>query len=48
MQVYSRSGSLILDPDELLDKTLQDYTGPWYAMGGGSHVGIMREKRRWV
>jgi uncharacterized repeat protein (TIGR01451 family) len=33
MQVYSRSGSLTLDPDPLLDKTIQDYTVPWYASG---------------
>jgi uncharacterized repeat protein (TIGR01451 family) len=33
MQVYSRSGSLTLSPDELLDKTIQDYTAPWYASG---------------
>jgi hypothetical protein len=33
MQVYSRSGSLTLGPDELLDKTIQDYTVPWYGSG---------------
>lgn len=33
MQVYSRNGSLTLDPDRLLDKTIQDYTVPWYASG---------------
>jgi uncharacterized protein (TIGR03437 family) len=33
MQVYSRSGSLTLDPDPLLDKTIQEYTTPWYGSG---------------
>ena len=33
MQFYSRSGSLTLDPDRLLDKTIQDYTVPWYTSG---------------
>jgi Domain of unknown function DUF11/Putative metal-binding motif len=33
MQVYSRSGSLTLGPDELLNKTIQDYTAPWYGSG---------------
>jgi hypothetical protein len=36
LEVYSRSGSLTLDPDKLLDKTIQDDTGPWYALGGGA------------
>jgi uncharacterized repeat protein (TIGR01451 family) len=36
LEVYSRSGSLTLDPDELLEKTTQDYTIPWYALGGGA------------
>jgi hypothetical protein len=34
MQVYSRSGSLTLDPDLLLYKMIQDYTVPWYGSGG--------------
>lgn len=33
MQVYSRSGSLTLGPDELLNKIIQDYTVPWYGSG---------------
>jgi uncharacterized repeat protein (TIGR01451 family) len=33
MQVYSRSGSPSLVPDPLLDKTIQDYTVPWYGSG---------------
>jgi hypothetical protein len=36
MEVYSRSGSFTLDPDELLDQTIRDYTDPWYAMGSGA------------
>jgi Domain of unknown function DUF11/Putative metal-binding motif len=36
LEVYSRSGSLTLDPEELLEKTTQDYTSPWYALGGGA------------
>jgi uncharacterized protein (TIGR03437 family) len=36
MQVYSRSGSLTLGPDELLNQAIQDDTGPWYAPGAGA------------
>lgn len=40
MQVYSRSGSLALDPDRFLDKTIQDYTNPWYASGSRATWGL--------
>jgi uncharacterized repeat protein (TIGR01451 family) len=42
MQVYSRSGSFTLDPDEFLEKTILDYTGPWYALGGATWATCVR------
>jgi uncharacterized repeat protein (TIGR01451 family) len=42
MQVYSRSGSFTLDPTEFLEKTIQDYTGPWYALGGATWATCVR------
>jgi uncharacterized repeat protein (TIGR01451 family) len=60
MQVYSRSGSPSLDPDRLLDKTIQDYTVPWYASGsratwancvrngGGCEAGGVKANESWA
>jgi hypothetical protein len=42
MQVYSRSGSFTLNPEELLEQTLQDYTGPWYALDGATWATCVR------
>lgn len=33
MEIYSRSGSLTLGPDELLNQRIQDDTRQWYALG---------------
>jgi uncharacterized repeat protein (TIGR01451 family) len=33
MEIYSRSGSLTLGPDELLNQAIQDDTGLWYVLG---------------
>jgi hypothetical protein len=42
MQVYSRSGSFTLDPEEFLEKTIQADTGPWYALGGATWATCVR------
>jgi uncharacterized repeat protein (TIGR01451 family) len=42
MQVYSRSGSFTLDPEEFLEKTTQDYTDPWYAFGSATWATCVR------
>ena len=36
MQVYSRNGSPTLGPDELLNQSILDDTGPWYTAGAGA------------
>lgn len=60
MQVYSRSGSLTLGPDELLDKTIQVYTAPWYVSssratwtscvrnGGGCEADGIKANESWA
>lgn len=60
MQVYSRSGSLTLGPDELLNKTIQDYTAPWYSSssratwgncarnGGGCEADGVKANESWA